>query len=146
MRSHKFITSAMLCSITSTPQPYVGTYVQDELAQLFGFGRRKPGGRLVEQEKARIDGERARKPDAPLLAIAQAGRRPMRLVGELQRTENVGRTPPRLVAGKPLPHIAGLDILADAQPAKQAAPPGTCARRRRAENCGAAGACNHARR
>src|SRR5262249_10212988 len=43
----------------------------------------------------------------------------MGLVGEMELVENLGGTPTRFAAGKPLPHIAGLDILADAEPAKK---------------------------
>ena len=62
--------------------------MQDKLAQLFGFGGRKPGGRLVEQEKARIDGERPREPNPAFFAVAQPGRWPMRLIGEVKLAEN----------------------------------------------------------
>ena len=106
---------------------------------------RKPGSRLVEQQKARIDGERPRKPDPPFFAVAEAGRRPMRLVGEVQLAENLGRAAARFGAGKPLPDIADLDIFADASAREKAAPPGRCAPRRRAESRGAAGACNRVR-
>jgi hypothetical protein len=60
------------------------------LAQLC-FRRRKPGRRLVEQEKSRIDGERPRQPDPAFFPIAQAGGRPMRLVGGVQFAENLLR-------------------------------------------------------
>ena len=79
----------------------------------------KPGGRFVEQEKARIDGERPREPDPAFFAVAQTGRRPMRLIGEVKLAENLARAPARFGAGKPLPHIADLDILAHAEPAKE---------------------------
>src|SRR4029077_18851967 len=45
--------------------------------------------------------------------------RPMRLFGEVKLAENLARAPARFGAGKPLPHIADLDILAHREPAKE---------------------------
>ena len=106
MRSHKFITSAMLCSITRTPQPYAARTSKMSCAQFFGFGRRQPGGRLVEQEKARIDCERAGKPDSALLAIAQCGGGRCALSVESSSPRMSLRAPPRLVAAEALRHLA----------------------------------------
>ena len=120
MRSQRFITSAMLCSITSTPQSYFGPDVDDELAQLVCLGGGKPGGRLVEQEKLRIDRKRPRKPDAAFFAIAKPGSETMRLFGQLELGEDIERAPPRLRTPEPLRHVADLDVLAHAQSAEQA--------------------------
>ena len=59
----------------------LGPDVEDELAQLVGLGRGQAGRRFVEQKETRIDRERAGKADAALLAVAETGRRAMRLLG-----------------------------------------------------------------
>ena len=91
-----------MCSITSTPQPYFARMRGDQVAELVGFGRREAGGRLVEEEEARIDGERPRKADAALLAVAQAGGEPVGLRGEPELGEDLPR-PRRRAAERPRP-------------------------------------------
>ena len=94
--------------------------VEDQLAQLVRFGGRKPGGWLVEQQEVRIDGERARQPDAAFFAVAETGGETMCFLAQPQVAEDIGRTLPRLGASEPLRDIADLDVLADGQPAEQA--------------------------
>ena len=92
--------------MTSTPQSYFVAESADQVPKLLGLGRRKAGGRLVEQQEARIDGERAREADAPFLAIAQARGGPIGLCGKAELVEDFARPPARLGAAEAMRHIA----------------------------------------
>src|SRR6202034_2616549 len=58
--------------------------IDNELAQLVGFGDGEADRRFVEQKKPRLDGERARQSDAALLAVAQTGGKTMRFLYQLE--------------------------------------------------------------
>src|SRR5438093_1353365 len=67
----------------------------DQRGEVLGLARVHPRRRLVEQQQARLGGERARDLQAPLIAVRQVAREVLRLAVEADEREQLARPFPR---------------------------------------------------
>ena len=75
------ITTSMWCSIRITVMP-CSRILRMMRDQLLDVGRGQAGGRLVEQQQLRVERQRARDLEQPLLAVRQVARLLVREVGQ----------------------------------------------------------------
>ena len=119
MRRQTPITTRMLCSISSTPQPNSAGNARDQPHQAVALGIREPGGRLVEQQEARRLASARPMPTTALVAIGQRVGPIERPALEAHPAQDLARPPLGGARDMPAADRRGLEVLDHRQAAEQ---------------------------